>query len=153
MLNEPAPVAALAGRDAVVHLAGENVAQRWSAEAKRAIRETRVTGTRNLLAGLRAVERSQIGERPRTLVSASAIGYYGAHGEEPLDEDAPAGCGLPGGGLQAMGGRGHGGAYAGDAGRARAHGRRARRRGGALAKMLCPSAWASAARSPAGAST
>ncbi len=41
-LAEPAPVAALAGRDAVVHLAGENIAQRWSARAKRAIRESRV---------------------------------------------------------------------------------------------------------------
>jgi uncharacterized protein len=86
LMSEPAPVEALAGRDAIVHLAGENVAQRWSAEAKRAIRESRVTGTRNLLAGLRAAE-----PRPRTLVSSSAIGYYGAHGEEPLDEDAPAG--------------------------------------------------------------
>ncbi len=86
LMSEPAPAQALAGRDAVVHLAGENVAQRWSAEAKRAIRESRVLGTRNLLAGLRAAE-----PRPRTLVSSSAIGYYGAHGEEPLDEDAPAG--------------------------------------------------------------
>jgi uncharacterized protein len=85
-LAEPAPAAALEGRDAIAHLAGENVAQRWSAEAKRAIRESRVTGTRNLLAGLAATR-----ERPRALVSASAIGYYGAHGEEPLDEDAPAG--------------------------------------------------------------
>jgi uncharacterized protein len=85
-INEPAPPAALAGRDAVVHLAGENVAQRWSAKAKRAIRESRVTGTRHLVAGLQRAE-----PRPRTLLSASAIGYYGAHGEEPLDEDAPAG--------------------------------------------------------------
>jgi uncharacterized protein (TIGR01777 family) len=86
LMGEAAPVAALEGRDAVVHLAGENVAQRWSTEAKRAIRESRVTGTRNLLAGL-----ERAGERPRTLVSSSAIGYYGAHGEEPLDEEAPPG--------------------------------------------------------------
>jgi uncharacterized protein (TIGR01777 family) len=85
-LSEPAPVEALAGRDAVVHLAGENVAQRWTATAKQAIRASRVTGTRNLIAGLQRAE-----PRPRTLISASAIGYYGAHGEEPLDEDAPAG--------------------------------------------------------------
>jgi uncharacterized protein (TIGR01777 family) len=85
-ISEAAPAAALEGRDAVVHLAGENVAQRWSAEAKRAIRESRVKGTRNLLAGLGRAERP-----PRTLLSASAIGYYGSHGEEPLDEDAPAG--------------------------------------------------------------
>ena len=86
LLSEPAPAQALEGRDGVVHLAGENVAQRWSASAKRAIRESRVTGTRNLLAGLRAV-----GQAPGTLVSSSAIGYYGARGEEPLDEDASPG--------------------------------------------------------------
>jgi uncharacterized protein (TIGR01777 family) len=86
-LGEPAPAAALAGREAIVHLAGENVAQRWSDRAKRAIRESRVTGTRNLLAGVAASE-----PRPGALVSASAIGYYGARGEEPLDEDAPPGA-------------------------------------------------------------
>jgi uncharacterized protein (TIGR01777 family) len=86
LMSEPAPVAALEGRDAVVHLAGENIARRWSSEAKRAIRESRVTGTRNLLAGL-----EQADERPSTLVSSSGVGYYGAHGEEPLDEDAPPG--------------------------------------------------------------
>jgi uncharacterized protein len=87
-LSEPAPTAALAGADAVVHLAGENVAQRWTEQAKQAIRASRVTGTRNLLAGLAATEQSQ---RPGALIGASAIGYYGAHGEEPLDEDAPPG--------------------------------------------------------------
>jgi uncharacterized protein (TIGR01777 family) len=86
LLSEPAPSEALEGRDAVVHLAGENIAQRWSERAKRAIRETRVTGTRNLLAGL-----EQTDTRPGTLVSSSAIGYYGPHGEEPLDEEAPPG--------------------------------------------------------------
>ena len=86
LMSEPAPAQALTGREVVVHLAGENVAQRWTAKAKRAIRESRVTGTRHLLAGLRAAE-----PRPRTLLSASAIGYYGAHRDEPLDEDAPAG--------------------------------------------------------------
>jgi len=86
MLEEPAPAQALAGRDAVVHLAGEPVAQRWSARAKEAIRESRVLGTRHLIEGLQRVQ-----ERPRALVSSSAIGYYGAHGEEPLDEDAPPG--------------------------------------------------------------
>ncbi len=86
LLGEAAPAAALEGRDAIAHLAGENVAQRWSEESKRAIRESRVTGTRNLLAGVAATQ-----GRPRALVSASAIGYYGAHGEEPLDEDAPPG--------------------------------------------------------------
>ena len=53
-MSEPAPAEALAECDALVHLAGEPVAQRWSATAKRAIRESRVTGTRNLLEGLGA---------------------------------------------------------------------------------------------------
>jgi uncharacterized protein (TIGR01777 family) len=85
-LSEPAPAEALTARDAVVHLAGENVAQRWTTKARAAIRDSRVIGTRNLLAGLRDAESA-----PSTLISASAIGYYGSHGEEPLDEDAPAG--------------------------------------------------------------
>jgi uncharacterized protein (TIGR01777 family) len=94
-MSEPAPLQALAGRDAVVHLAGENIAQRWSTPAKQAIRESRVRGTRNLIEGLRACtptgEGSPQDARPRILIGASAIGYYGAHGEEPLDEEAPAG--------------------------------------------------------------
>jgi uncharacterized protein (TIGR01777 family) len=90
-MSEPAPAQALAGRDGVLHLAGEPVAQRWSAKAKRAIHDSRVIGTRNLLEGLRAVERSGNERRPQTLVSSSAIGYYGPHGEEPLDEETPAG--------------------------------------------------------------
>jgi uncharacterized protein len=85
-IEEPAPAQALAGRDAVIHLAGENVAQRWTARARRAIRDSRVIGTRHLLAGLRQAE-----PRPGTLISASAVGYYGAHGDEPLDEEAPPG--------------------------------------------------------------
>jgi uncharacterized protein (TIGR01777 family) len=90
-LSEPAPREALAGRDAVLHLAGEPVAQRWSGRAKRAIRESRVIGTRNLLDGLRAAGEADTERRPRTLVSSSAIGYYGPHGEEPLDEETPPG--------------------------------------------------------------
>ncbi|MCW3028840.1 MAG: hypothetical protein JWN81_2051, partial [Solirubrobacterales bacterium] len=78
-------------RDAVLHLAGEPVAQRWSGRAKRAIRESRVIGTRNLLDGLRAAGEADTERRPRTLVSSSAIGYYGPHGEEPLDEETPPG--------------------------------------------------------------
>ncbi len=85
-LAEPAPAEALEGRDAVVHLVGENVAQRWSEQVKRAIRDSRVLGTRNLVEGL-----GQLEQRPACLLSSSATGYYGAHGEEPLDEDAPPG--------------------------------------------------------------
>src|SRR4051794_3531985 len=84
--QEPAPSEALTGRDAVVHLAGENVAQRWSDAAKRRIRSSRELGTRNLVAGIEAAE-----PRPRVLVSSSAVGYYGPHGDERLDEDTPPG--------------------------------------------------------------
>lgn len=87
-LNEPAPTSALAGRGAIVHLAGENIAQRWTASAKQAIRESRLTGTRHLVRSLAALSPT---ERPRVLVSGSAIGYYGAHKDEPIDEEAPAG--------------------------------------------------------------
>ncbi|HST54829.1 MAG TPA: TIGR01777 family oxidoreductase [Solirubrobacteraceae bacterium] len=89
LLLEPAPTQALAGADAVIHLAGENVAQRWSASAKHAIRESRSQGTRHLIDGLRDCAEH---ERPRTLISSSAIGYYGPHGEEPIDEESPPGA-------------------------------------------------------------
>jgi uncharacterized protein len=86
--GESAPQAALESADAVVHLAGENVAQRWTESAKRAIRESRVLGTGNLMLGIEALAETA---RPKVLVSGSAIGYYGAHGDEPIDEESPAG--------------------------------------------------------------
>lgn len=80
-------VSAFEGLDAVVHLAGENVGARWTAERKRRIRESRVGGTRLLAEALAALERP-----PRVLVSASAVGVYGDRGDEVLAEDAtPAG--------------------------------------------------------------
>jgi uncharacterized protein (TIGR01777 family) len=82
----PAPASALAGRDGVVHLAGENVGQRWTARAKEAIRESRVAGTRGLVAGLKDAD-----PRPGVLVSSSAVGYYGPRGDEPIDESAGSG--------------------------------------------------------------
>ena len=82
----PAPADALAGRDAVVNLAGENVAQRWTSEVKQRIRASRELGTRNLVEGLRIAE-----PRPAALISGSASGYYGPHGDERVGEDAPAG--------------------------------------------------------------
>ncbi|HZV75835.1 MAG TPA: TIGR01777 family oxidoreductase [Conexibacter sp.] len=85
-LGEPAPAGALAGRDGVVHLAGEPVAQRWSAAAKERIRTSRESGTANLVAGLRSAD-----PRPRVLVSASAVGYYGPRGDEELPESEPPG--------------------------------------------------------------
>ena len=82
----PAPPEGLRGRDAVVHLAGERLDQRWSAPVKREVRDSRVLGTRNLVAALRALE-----DRPATLISQSAVGYYGPHGDERIDEKTPAG--------------------------------------------------------------
>jgi len=87
--DEPAPAEALAGRDGVIHLSGEKVDQRWTDAAKERIRRSRELGTRNLVAGLRGAE-----PRPAVLVAQSAVGYYGPHGDEPLDEDTPAGTGF-----------------------------------------------------------
>ena len=86
--EEPPAAKALAGRDAVIHLLGENVAQRWTDSAKREIRQSRELGTRNLVAGLRAVPEA---DRPGVIVSMSAIGWYGARGDERVDESQPAG--------------------------------------------------------------
>jgi uncharacterized protein (TIGR01777 family) len=84
--SQPAPVEALDGRDAVVNLAGETVAQRWDRRAKAEVRDSRVVGTRNLLEGMRRLQ-----QPPRAIVAASGTGYYGARGEEPIDEEAPPG--------------------------------------------------------------
>jgi uncharacterized protein len=84
----PPPRDALEGRDAVVHLAGENLAQRWTDESRKRIAESRELGTRNLVAGLE-------GSGVRTLVSASAVGYYGPRGDEELTEDAAPGDDFP----------------------------------------------------------
>lgn len=83
----PPPAEALDGVEAVFNFAGESVAGgRWSAERKNRIRASRVVGTRNLVAGLEAQK-----IRPRVLVSASAVGYYGSRGDEVLKEDAKPG--------------------------------------------------------------
>jgi uncharacterized protein (TIGR01777 family) len=86
----PAPPQAFRGADVVFHLAGEPAAEgRWTPEKKRRIHDSRVVGTRNLVAGLAAVEK-----RPKVLVSASAVGYYGDRGDETLDENAAPGRGF-----------------------------------------------------------
>ena len=82
------PAAALRGRDAVAHLLGEPVAQRWSHDARREIRDSRVLATRNLVAALRDLTDA---ERPGVLVSQSASGHYGPRGDEPVDESTPPG--------------------------------------------------------------
>lgn len=83
-----APAEALRGRDAVVHLAGEDVAQRWSHQTKERIASSREIGTRNLVETLAALDGT---ERPGALVSGSASGYYGPRGDEEVDETAAAG--------------------------------------------------------------
>lgn len=86
--KEPAPARAFEGVDVVLHLLGDSVGEgRWSSAKKKRIRDSRVLGTRNLVAGLRA-----LASRPKVLVSASAVGFYGDRGDEPLDEtSAPGG--------------------------------------------------------------
>ena len=72
--------------DALVHLAGEPVGKRWTATRKPAIRASRVEGTKTLVTALGAAS-----IRPARLLAASAVGYYGARGDEQLDEGAPSG--------------------------------------------------------------
>ena len=86
--GEPPPLDGLRGRDAIIHLLGETVAQRWNDDVKREIRDSRILSTRQLVAGLAALEE---GERPRVLVSQSTTGFYGPQGDERLDEEAAPG--------------------------------------------------------------
>jgi uncharacterized protein (TIGR01777 family) len=80
----------LEGLDAVIHLAGENIAsRRWSDEQKSRIRDSRVQGTRLLATTLAGLTR-----RPRVFVAASAIGYYGDRGESVLTETSAGGSGF-----------------------------------------------------------
>jgi hypothetical protein len=79
----------VSGFDAVVHLAGESVVGRWTAERKKAIRDSRVLGTRHLTAAL-----AQSEAKPRVLVCASAVGFYGNRGDELLREESPSGQGF-----------------------------------------------------------
>ena len=83
------PMAALEGVEAVIHLAGEPVAQRWSPEIKRRIRDSRVLATRNLVQAM-----SQLARPPKVLVSGSAVGLYGNRGDERLTESAKQGQGF-----------------------------------------------------------
>lgn len=82
----------LSGADAVVHLAGENVAGgRWSAERKRALRSSRIDTARALVRAIAALPPS---ERPASLLSASAVGFYGDRGDAVLAEEASPGEGF-----------------------------------------------------------
>ena len=85
-----ADAAGLEGLDAVVHLAGENIASgRWNAARKAAIRDSRVNGTRLLCEALAGLVRP-----PKTLVCASAIGIYGDRGEDAITEESPPAAGF-----------------------------------------------------------
>ena len=84
--GEPPPGAlsgALSGVNAVVHLAGEPIAQRWTSAARERIRRSRVEGTRALVMAMRP-------QPPQVLISASAVGYYGSRGDDLLTESEPA---------------------------------------------------------------
>jgi uncharacterized protein (TIGR01777 family) len=85
----PVPPAAVSGFDAVVHLAGESVVGRWTEEKKKAIRESRVLGTRHLATAL-----AQSKVKPRVFVCASAVGFYGNRGDEVLGEESLSGQGF-----------------------------------------------------------
>ncbi|MCI0338529.1 MAG: TIGR01777 family oxidoreductase [Acidobacteria bacterium] len=78
------------GVEAVIHLAGESVAaSRWTDEQKRRIRDSRVRGTRHLVDGL-----IDLADRPKVMVSASAVGFYGDRGDEQIDERSANGEGF-----------------------------------------------------------
>ncbi len=83
LMREEAPAAALQGTEAVVHMAGESVAGRWTATKQRAIRDTRVVGTRYLVQAMRRAHTP-----PALLICSSAIGYYGDRGDEELTEQS-----------------------------------------------------------------
>ena len=81
--------AAVSGFDAVIHLAGESIVGRWTETKKKAIRESRVLGTRSVATAL-----AQTNAKPNVFICASAIGFYGSRGEEILTENSPAGQGF-----------------------------------------------------------
>lgn len=77
----------LEGLDAVVHLAGENIAGlRWTDEKKKAIRDSRVFGTRSMIETF-----DELKAKPKAFISGSAIGFYGDRGDEEMTESSPAG--------------------------------------------------------------
>jgi hypothetical protein len=81
-MDGPPAAEAFDGVDAVIHLAGESVAEgRWTKSQKARIRDSRIVGTRNLVEGIRLAS-----FKPKVLVSASAVGYYGDRGDQELTE-------------------------------------------------------------------
>lgn len=89
--TEPAPASVLETADAVIHLAGEGIAnRRWTEKQKAKILNSRILGTRNLVTAINGLK----GKKPSTLVSASAIGFYGNRGSEILNEASLLGNGF-----------------------------------------------------------
>ncbi len=85
----PPPREAFAGVDAVVHLAGENIINRWTSSRKKEIVRSRAESARQLVDVMRGLER-----KPKVFVCASAIGFYGDRGDESLPESAEPGEGF-----------------------------------------------------------
>lgn len=82
----PVPPELVSGLDAIIHLAGESVAGRWTESKKNRIRDSRVVSTHNLSQAVANAQKS-----PKTFICASAVGYYGNRGEEILDEESLSG--------------------------------------------------------------
>lgn len=87
--DQPPPSEAFAGVDAVVHLAGENIINRWTSSRKKEIIKSRVESTRQLVAAMQ-----KLAHKPKVFVCASAIGFYGDRGDQLLDESAEPGEGF-----------------------------------------------------------
>ena len=85
-LKDEAPLKSVPRLDAIIHLAGEPVNQRWTDQAKKRIYNSRIEGTRDLVSAL-----GKLKHRPEVLVMASAVGYYGDRGEDLLTEDSAPG--------------------------------------------------------------
>jgi hypothetical protein len=125
-------VAALAGVDAIVHLAGETIGQRWTSSRKRAVLESRVDGTRAISEAVAALDPTPV------LVCASAVGFYGNRGDEILTEASARGTGFLADVVEAWE---HAAQPARDAGARVVHLRQGivlSRRGGALQRLLTP---------------
>ncbi len=81
--GQPPPLDSVPTVDAIIHLAGEPIAQRWNSDVRRRIRESRVEGTRQLVSAIAGLR-----HKPSVLISASAVGYYGDRGDEILTESS-----------------------------------------------------------------
>jgi uncharacterized protein (TIGR01777 family) len=122
----------LSGFDGVIHLAGEQLAQRWTGDAKRRIRESRELGTRRLVEAIRDAD-----PRPGVLVSQSAEGIY-PRSDAPVSEDSPPGSGFLSEVVQAWEREARGADELGVRVAIARTGVVIAREGGALAKMLVP---------------